>query len=126
MENIPRIHNILPPQTVFKNSWKNNSVIQSSSKAGSSSSQCSQTLYGEKKKIEEKCKSNAPEVADYARRFLRGHWSFLGPGSEKKWYGTYSDNSDGIWDKTAEKMMIEFSETAHPIFRACSALEIGE
>ena len=33
---------------------------------------------------------------------------------------------DGIWDKTAEKMMIEFSETAHPIFRASSAFETGE
>ena len=33
---------------------------------------------------------------------------------------------DGIWDKTAEKMMIEFSETADPIFRASSAFEGGE
>ena len=48
---------------------------------------------------EEQCKSNAHEVADYPRRFLRGHWSFLGPGSDKKWYGTYSDKPDGVWDK---------------------------
>ena len=48
---------------------------------------------------EEQCGSDAHEVANYARRFLRGHWSFLGPGSEKKWYGTYSDKPDGVWDK---------------------------
>ena len=33
---------------------------------------------------------------------------------------------DGIWDETAQKMMLEFSETAHPMFRASSALETGE
>ena len=71
-------------------------------------------------------KSNSYEVANYARRFPRGYWSSFGPGSEKKWYGTHSDKPDGIWDKTAEKMMIEFSETAHPIFRASSAFETGE
>ena len=59
-------------------------------------------------------------------KFPRGHGPFLGPGSEKKWYGTYSDKPDGICDKTAEKIMIDFSETAHPIFRAFGALERGE
>ena len=44
----------------------------------------------------EKCENHSREVANYARRFPRGHWSFLGPGSEKKWYGTYSDNPDGV------------------------------
>ena len=67
-------------------------------------------------------KSNSCEVANYARRFPRGHWSFLGPGSEKKWYGTYSDKLDRVSDKTAGEMLIEFSETAHPIFRASCAL----
>ena len=45
----------------------------------------------EKKGMKKNVKSNACEVANYARRFPRGHWSFLGPGSEKKWYGTFSD-----------------------------------
>ena len=39
----------------------------------------------------EKCVQNSIKVAKYARRFPCGRWSFLGPGSEKKWYGTYSD-----------------------------------
>ena len=43
----------------------------------------------------ENCESNSREVANYARRFPRGRWSFLGPGSEKKWCGTYSDKPDG-------------------------------
>ena len=55
---------------------------------------------------------------------ILGTW--IRRGSEKKWYGTYSDKPDGILDETAEKMMIEFSETAHPIFRASSAFEGAE
>ena len=53
-----------------------------------------------------------------------GH--FLGPGSEKKWYGTYSDKPDGDWDKTTELMMLNFAESGHPIFRATIALERRE
>ena len=45
-----------------------------------------------------------------------GGWSFLGPGPEEKWYGTHSDKPDGIMlDRFAEKMMVEFLETAHQI-----------
>ena len=58
-----------------------------------------------------------------SRRFPRGHWSFLGPGSEKKWYGTYTDKPDGSWDQTAEHMMANFSESGHPICRTSSAFE---
>ena len=32
-----------------------------------------------------------------------------------KLYGTYTDKPDGVRDKTAEKMMIQFSETAAPL-----------
>ena len=81
-------------------------------------------FWGEKENAE-KCRSNSHEVANYARRFLRGYWSFLGLGSEKKRYGTNSDKLDGVWDKNAEEMT-EFSEISHPIFRASSALERGE
>ena len=61
-------------------------------------------------------------VANYARRFPLGRWSFLATGSEKKWYGTYTDKPDGGWDKTAEQMMLNLAESSHPIFRATSAL----
>ena len=35
----------------------------------------------------EGCEYNSKTIADYARKFPCGRWSFLGPGSEKKWYG---------------------------------------
>ena len=50
---------------------------------------------------------------------------FLGPGSEK-WYVTYSDKPDRSSDKIAEEMMVNFSESGHPIFRASSAFKRGE
>ena len=73
----------------------------------------------------EKCSTNSVTVANYARRFPLGRLSFLGIGSENKWYGTYSDKPDGKWDKTAERMMVNFAECGHTIFRATSALERG-
>ena len=71
----------------------------------------------------ERCKYDSQSAANYARKFPRGHWSFLELGSEKKWYGTYTDKPDGSWDRTAENMMWNFSESGHPIFRAFSAFE---
>ena len=80
----------------------------------------------EEKGNTEKCEFNSRTVANYARRFPHSHWSFLGPGSEKKWCGTYSDKRDGVWSQTAEQMMNSFAETSHPIFRASNALERGK
>ena len=74
----------------------------------------------------ETCITNSVTVANYARRFLLGRWSFWGPGSQKKWYGTYSDKPDGYRGKTAERMMLNFPESGHPTFLATSALERGE
>ena len=48
---------------------------------------------------------------------------FLGPGSEKKWYGTHTYKPNGKWDRIAEHMMINFRESGHPVFRGSSALE---
>ena len=39
-------------------------------------------------KNEEICVVNSINVANYARRFPFGHWSSLGPASEKTWNGT--------------------------------------
>ena len=45
----------------------------------------------------EECLANAGVVKVLARRFGIGQWSFIGPGSEKKWYS--SENSpQGAWD----------------------------
>ena len=75
---------------------------------------------------QETFENHSQTVANYARKFLRGHWSFLRLGSEKKWCGTCTGRPDGSWDKTAEPMMLNFSGSGHPIFRASSAFERGE
>ena len=74
----------------------------------------------------ENCIANALKVAGHARRFQQRPWSFLGPGSEKKWYGTHISKPDGEWDQTAEIMMLNFAESGHPVLRAGSAPERGE
>ena len=53
-------------------------------------------------------------------------WSFLGPGSEKKRYSISEDTPQGEWDKMAEKMMVTFAESGHPVFRATSPLSRGQ
>ena len=59
----------------------------------------------------------------FAGRFGIGQWSFIGPGSEKKWYS--SENSpQGGWDNIAEQMLLEFAESGHPIFRGRGKLSI--
>ena len=72
---------------------------------------------------DEICENNSKTIKQYARGFPRGHWSFLEFRSEKKWYGTYYHKPDGSWDRTAEKMLLNFAETNHPVFRGTSALE---
>ena len=75
----------------------------------------------------EECNHNAIEVGKYARRFPRGHWSFLGPGQEKTWYKTCSDKPNREWDKTAAMMILQVvTEFAHPVLRASSAFERGK
>ena len=69
----------------------------------------------------EECLANARVVKVLARRFGVGQWSFIGPGSEKKWYS--SENSpQGAWDHIAEEMLFEFAESGHPTFRATTPL----
>ena len=68
---------------------------------------------------------NAESVKVFARRFGIGQWSFIGPGSEKKWYS--SENSpQGAWDNIAEQMLLLFAESGHPIFRATTPLSRGQ
>ena len=55
-------------------------------------------------------------VADCARKFAQGLWSFRGPESEKKCYGTHVYKPNAEWDDVADIMMINFSESGHPVF----------
>ena len=73
----------------------------------------------------DECLKNADYVKTFAGRFGIGQWSFIGPGSEKKWYS--SENSpQGAWDNIAEQMLLEFAESGHPIFRATTPLSRGQ
>ena len=58
----------------------------------------------DKKDNEEECVANAKVVSIFARKFGIGHWSFIGPGSEKKWYSVEENSRQGIWDHIAEEM----------------------
>ena len=74
---------------------------------------------------QEQCLKNADFVKTFAKRFGIGQWSFIGPGSEKKWYP--SENSpQGEWDRIAEDMLLRFAESGHPIFRATTPLSRGK
>ena len=73
---------------------------------------------------EQECIANATLVSVFAK-IPAGRWSFLGPGSEKKWYHTYNGRPRGDWDRVAELMMIKFRESGHPVFRATSPLSRG-
>ena len=41
------------------------------------------------------CISNTEKVETYAKKFSQGHWTFLGPGDEKKWYGQTKYPAEG-------------------------------
>ena len=79
----------------------------------------------DRKDNKEQCLKNAEFVKTFAKRFGIGQWSFIGPGSEKKWYP--SENSpQGAWDHVAEDMLLRFAESGHPIFRATTPLSRGQ
>ena len=79
----------------------------------------------DRKDNKDECLKNADFVKTFARRFGIGQWSFIGPGSEKKWYP--SENSpQGAWDHIAEEMLLKFAESGHPIFRATTPLSRGK
>ena len=81
---------------------------------------------GREKGNEELRIANSQIVAEHARRFARGHWSFPGLGSEKDWYGSHLHKPNGKWDRVAEDVMLNFSESGHPVFRGSSVLERGD
>ena len=73
----------------------------------------------------QECESSAQLVSINAKRFSPGRWSFLGPGSEEKWYSTLECKPQGEWDRVVELMMLKFGESRHPVFRSTSPLSRG-
>ena len=76
----------------------------------------------DRKGNKEECLANARVVNALARKLGVGQWSFIGPGSEKKWYSMEENSPQGIWDHIAEEMLLEFAESGCPIFRATTPL----
>ena len=75
----------------------------------------------DRKSNKDECLANTETVKVLARKFGVGEWSFIGPGSEKKWYS--SENSpQGAWDDIAVQMLLEFAESGHLTFRATTPL----
>ena len=70
--------------------------------------------------------ANAEVVSTYAKKFGIGQWSFIGPGSEKKWYSMEENSPRGIWGHIEGKMLLEFAESTCPIFRATTPLSRGQ
>ena len=71
------------------------------------------------------CIVNSTLVSLFVKGFPAGRWSFLGPGSETKWYSSNTERPQGKWDRVAELMMIKFGESGHPVFRATSPFSRG-
>ena len=54
------------------------------------------------------------------------HWSFLGRGSEEKWYAALAYQPDGSWNRVSEQMMmIMLAESGHLALGGTSALFQG-
>ena len=75
----------------------------------------------DRKGNKDECLANAGVVKVLARKFGVGQWSFIGLGSEKKWYSA-ENSPQGAWDNIAEEMLLEFPESGHPTFRAMTPL----
>ena len=95
------------------------------SQTRSSSCQCSMTSIGQEEVMMEFVFRIQKKVTEYAKRFSRGHWTFLGPGDEKKWYGTLPCTFEGKWNFTATRMVERFNDTGHPVFKSIRALSRG-
>ena len=52
---------------------------------------------------EEEYLANVKVVSLCARKVGTGQWSFIGPGSEKKWYSMKEDSPQGMWDNILRK-----------------------
>ena len=85
--------------TKSKNSWTK-WVTQRNFKDELSSCRCSMTSYGELQTMNRNVLLTSHLCL--AKKIPAGLWSFLGPGSEKKWFSIYNERPRGEWDRVAE------------------------
>ena len=79
----------------------------------------------DRKGNKEECLANARVVKVLAKKFGIGQWSFIGPGSAKKWHSGEENSPQGAWDHVADEMLLEVAESGHPFFRATTPLSRG-
>ena len=63
------------------------------------------------------CRHNSKKVSEYAAKFPEGHLTFLGRGTEEKWYGTLNSKPDGVWNRSAQGMMLNSAERTSSVQR---------
>ena len=106
--------------------YKSGTLNLRNSQAGSSSCQCSTILIGQAKEtMRFVFRTQKKKVKTYAKNFSQGHWTFLGPGDEKKWYGKSKYLPEGKWNFVASQMVQRLKGTGHPVFTSASALSRG-
>ena len=74
---------------------------------------------------ETECIANSTHVSLFFKRCPEGRSSFLGLGSETKWYSTGKERPGRKWDRVAELTTTKFGESGHPVFRAASPFSRG-
>ena len=125
MEDLPGIHDSGYPQRDSEKGWTDYSVIQRTSQAGSSSCQCSTTLYGMRKEMKNCVEINSKRVEGYARIFLAVIGLSLGLVQQRSGTPHTIANPTGHGIGLRTKMMQNFQRSGHPIFLWTSALERG-
>ena len=115
-----------PSSKKFRIRRANYSVIQRISKTGSSSCQCSTTVNGK----QEEMKNYAKIIRKVLQNTLDIFVAVIGTSwdldqRKKMLDGTYDGMPSGYWTQTAEKMLLNFEKSGHPVFRCTCALERG-
>ena len=82
-------------------------------------------IVSEKKENEDSCALTSRKIKEYASNFNDGHWAFLGPVEESKWYQGYATDYGGKWDLRASQMVEDFEHSGHPVFQGMSPLGRG-
>ena len=59
----------------------------------------------EVKDNEDSCALTSRKIKEHATNFNDGHWAFLGPGEESKWYQGDAADYGGKWDLRASQMV---------------------
>ena len=75
------------------------------------------------KKNDENCISNAEKVKNYAVKFSKRHWTFLGQGRKKSGIEVLLTLQYGKWNSLPSKMVQRFKETRSSCVQKYQCLE---